>query len=179
MTDLSPDELRELENRAAEVEALDKKALASDPPYADEELDAKASAKRSRLLLELESAELLPGSADGLRRLKGYPLIAGYANAAAALDRYLDSPGYKRLVKVPRVTRLLDSRISLDWFRVPTNYVPKGATADDWLALCDLHFRDNEYSRSGSFFARLEGKLHRLDYRTELSKPRLYRAELA
>ena len=178
MTDVSQDELRELETRAAEVEALDAKAMASDPPYADEELDAKASAKRSRLLLELESAELLVPGTDR-RRLQRYPLLAAYAAAAAKLDHYLDSPGYKRLVKVPRVKRLLDSQVSLDWFRVPSNYVPKGASADDWLALCDLTFRDEERPRSGSVFTKLEGKLHRLDFRTELNKPKLYRAELA
>jgi hypothetical protein len=173
------DTLREIAALADEVDRRDAEASRGDEPYADEQLDAKLVARRSRLLLDLEVAGVLgPAERDRLATL-GLTQLVAYSDAAVAMDRYLDSPGYARLVKQPRVTRLLDSCVSLDWFRVPSGYVPDGVAADDWLALCEANFRANERPRAGSVFVRLEGKFHRLMFRTELNKPRLYRGVLA
>jgi hypothetical protein len=136
-------------------------------------------ARRSRLLLELEVADVL-GAAERDRLVAlGLGKLVSYSDAAVAMERYLDSPGYARLVKQPRPARIVDSLVSLDWFRVPSGYVPDGVDPDDWLALCEVNFRANERPRAGSTFVRLEGKFHRLMFRTELGRPRLYRAVLA
>ncbi|HEX8113831.1 MAG TPA: hypothetical protein VF516_39135 [Kofleriaceae bacterium] len=173
------DTLREIAALADDVDRLDAEASRSDEPYADEQLDARLVAKRSRLLLELEVAGVLGSAERGRLERLGLAKLVAYSDAAVAMDHYLDSPGYARLVKQPRVTRLVDSCVSLDWFRVPSGYVPDGVAPDDWLALCEANFRANERPRAGSVFVRLEGKFHRLMFRTELDKPRLYRAVLA
>jgi hypothetical protein len=173
------DALRELAALADEVDRLDAEASRGAEPYADEQLDARLVARRGRLLLELEVAGVLdPGGRDRLAT-RGLTSLVGYSDAAVAMDRYLGSPGYARLVKQPRAARLLDSRVSLDWFRLPSGYVPGGVDPDDWLALCEANFRAQERPRAGSVFVRLEGTFHRLLFRTELNRPRLYRAVLA
>jgi hypothetical protein len=169
------DELRELCELATLVDELDAEASVGAEPYSNVELDALLCAKRDRLLIELEVADVLSGHERA--RLEGLGLanLVGYSDAAVEMDRYLDSPGFARLVKEPRPTRLLDSQVSLDWFRKSTGYVPPGVDRYDWLALCERNFRGNN-PRAGSSWVRLEDHVHRLMFRTELNKPRLYRA---
>jgi hypothetical protein len=170
------DQLRDFEELAKLVDRLDVEASAGGEPYANVELDATLVAKRDRLLIELEVADVLGGSERARLVQLGLTTLIGYCDAAVEMDRYLDTPGYARLVKKPRVTRLLDSLVSLDWFRKPSGYVPAGVDSDDWLALCETNFRAHERPRAGSSFVRLEGSFHRLMFRTELTHPRLYRA---
>ena len=173
------DALREIAALAELVDQLDAEASKSAEPYADAKLDATLVAKRSRLLLELEVAGVLGGGERERLAKLGLAKLVAYSDAAVAMDRYLDSPGYARLVKQPRVTRIVYSVVSLDWFRVPSGYVPQGVDSYDWLALCETNVRANACTGAGSVFVRLEGKFHRLLYRTELSASRLYRAVLA
>jgi hypothetical protein len=170
------DLLREIAALADEVDRLDAEARASDEPYADEQLDATLVARRGRLLLELEVAGVLAGEARDRSAALGLGQLVAYGEAAAAMERYLGSPGYARLVKRPRPARLLDAAVALDWFRVPSGYTPAGVEPSDWLALCEANFRAHERPRAGSAFVRLEGAFHRLMFRTELGAPRLYRA---
>jgi len=170
------DSLHEIAALAELVDRLDAEASRGGEPYGDEQLDATLVAKRGRLLLELEVADVLGGSERERLAKLGLTRLVAYSDAAVAMGGYLGSPGYARLVKQPRPERLVDSLVSLDWFRVPSDYVPHGVDAHDWLALCELNFRANERPRAGSVFIRLEGTFHRLMFRTELGRPRLYRA---
>ena len=170
------DDLRAMAELAALVDRLDAEASSGAEPYTNVELDAPLVAKRDRLLIELEVAEVLGGGARSRLERLGLPALVAYSDAAVAMDQYLASPGYARLVEQPRPARLLDSLVSLDWFRKPSGYQAAGLAPDDWLALCDLNFRAAERPRAGSTYRRLEGAFHRLMFRTELTRPRLYRA---
>ena len=72
-----------------------------------------------------------------------------------------------------------DIRVSLDWFRQPSGYVPADVQELDWLALCEANFVANERPRAGRLYVRLEGAFHQLLFRTELGLQKLYRASLA
>ncbi|HEX3766572.1 MAG TPA: hypothetical protein VHW23_48090 [Kofleriaceae bacterium] len=107
------------------------------------------------------------------------PPAPGERTLTESIQCKAEHAGASDPVKQPRPARLVDAHVSLDWFRVPSGYVPGGVAADDWLALCEVNFRARERPRAGSVFARLEGTFHRLLFRTELGRPRLYRAVLA
>ena len=170
------DDLRAMAELAALVDRLDADASAGPEPYADVELDAMLVAKRDRLLIELDVAGVLgAGERERLAAL-GLTALVAYADAAVEMDRYLASPGYARLVNRPRPARVIDSLVSLDWFRRTSGYVAANLDPFDWLALCENNFRAHERPRAGSSFRRLEGSFHRLMFRTELRRPRLYRA---
>jgi hypothetical protein len=175
--------LHEIEQMADAVDLLDAQARVGGEPYADESLDAKLVAKRSRLLLELEVAGVLEPALAGTRaklvslRL---PQLLGYHDAAREMTRYFASPCRARLVKTPVPDRINDARVSLDWFRKSNGYTPAGIDALDWLALCEANFLANERPRAGSVFIRLEGSFHQLWFRSEVGQvPKLYRAERA
>ena len=172
--------LRELEAMAVGLDELDARARAGDEPYADRELHAQVEAKRRRVLLELEVAgALAPADREVRDRARGLglPKLAGYHEAACELERYLSSLARERLVRTPPPERLIDAYVSLDWFRVPSGYVPAGVDPLAWLALCELNFRAAERPRAGRLFVRLEGTFHQLDFRTEVGpEPHLYRA---
>lgn len=170
------DYLREVEAMAAEVDALDRQASQGPQPHSDVQLDATLVAKRGRLLLELDTAEvLLSGERTRLSAL-GLTGLLGYCDAAAAMARYWASPGYARLVKVAAPERVLDAPISLDWFRQPSGYTPANVSDDDWLALCEANFRANPREGAGTLFVRLQGSFHQLHFRIELDTSKLYRA---
>lgn len=176
----SDDLLREIEDMADAVDLLDAQARVGDQPYFDESLDAPLVAKRNRLLLELEVAQVLdPKLADTRAKLVALrlPQLVSYHDAAVAMTRYFGDPARARLVRAPVPARLNDARISLDWFRKPTGYAPPGVDAASWLALCETNFLAAPRSRCGSLFTRLEGRMHQLWFRTELAEPKLYRAE--
>lgn len=170
--------LREIEAMAEAVDALDVRAREGDEPYADEALDATLVAKRSRLLLELEVAEVLADSAGTRATLVALdlPRVLAYHDAARELTRYFSWPTRARLVKTPAPERVNDSRVSLEWFMLPTGYTPHGIDALDWLALCEANFVANERPRAGRVFVKLEGAFHQLLFRTEVGQPKLYRA---
>jgi hypothetical protein len=139
--------------------------------------EGRASARRERLLIELDVAGVL---ADGARahlveRDLG-PLVA-YHDAAVALRRYLASAARVRLVKTVPPVAVLEAAVSLDWFRVPSGYVAPGVEPDAWLALCEANFLVPRPTDSGERFVRLEGAIHRLLYRREVGPDaRLWRA---
>jgi hypothetical protein len=160
--------LAEIEGLAREVDRL---------AQGNEEEQVTAGAKRGRLLIELDVAGLLAGTEDVRMRVAKYPTLLGYHAAAVALLSYLASAARIRLVATAIGSKVIDSNISLDWFRVPSGYTPPGVSPHDWLALCERNFIDPMPTGGGSRYVRLEGKMHQLEFRLEVGpKPRLWRA---
>jgi hypothetical protein len=161
--------LADLEDLAAEVDRL----AASD----DEGDQVTAGARRGRLLIELDVSGLLAGTDEVGARLANRPTLRGYHEAAVALLSYLASAARIRLVATAIGSKVIDSNISLDWFRVPSGYTPPGVSPHDWLALCERNFIDPMPSGGGTRYVRLEGKMHQLLFRPEVGPaPRLWRA---
>jgi hypothetical protein len=166
---VTPALLADLERLALEVDRLDA-----------EREDATAYAKRQRLLIELDVSELLAGTDEVRARFASYPTLLGYHAACVALLGYHASAARIRLVATTIGSKVTDSLISLDWFRVPSGYTPPGVSAHDWLALCERNFIDPMPTGGGSRYVRLEGTMHQLLFRLELGpKPRLWRAVAA
>ncbi len=172
MPEIPDSALLDLETIAVEVDRL--------AATTDEESLARASARRQRLLIELDVSGLLGGTAMVRRRFEGLPTLLGYHEATIALMSYLASAARIRLVRAPIPLKVSDSLVSLDWFRVPSGYTPVGVSAHDWLAVCEANFRDPMPTGPGTRFVRLEGKSHVLQFRIEVGpEPRLWRAVLA
>jgi hypothetical protein len=71
------------------------------------------------------------------------------------------------IVRKPRPNGLLDSDVSIDWFRCPTGQTPEGMSPQRWLALVEREFESPPPFRAGRRFTRLEGHGCTLLYRTE------------
>jgi hypothetical protein len=180
---LASDEiLRDIEALAVELDALEQAARQGPEPYKDEQLDATVVAKRTRLLLELNVAGILTPSLAELARPKlvalGLTQSLRFHDAAMEMHRYFKSPGRARLVRKPAPDSVIDSDISLDWFMVPSGYVPDGVEPHVWLALCERNFGERLPDvRAGRMFLSLQGGFHQLLFRTELGPtPRMWRA---
>lgn len=164
--------LDQLEELAREVDRL--------AVETDEESEAKAFAKRQRLLIELDVAHLLTGQPEIGKRLAKHPALRRYHYACVAMANYHVSDARKRFVgkKVPN--KLTDGWVSLDWFRRSNGYVPDGVPEHDWTALCERNLIDPMPTGTGTRFVKLEGELHVLSYRIEEGpEPKLWRAEPA
>ncbi len=108
------------------------------------------------------------------------PALRGYYDATIAMMSYLASAARIRLVAAPIPLEVIDSPVSLDWFRVPSGYQPAGVSPHEWLALCERNFRDPMPAGTGTRFVRLEGKMHVLSFRREVGPdPKLWRAVIA
>jgi hypothetical protein len=165
------------------MDKLDRGARRLPEPYEDERLDAQIAAKRRMLLFELDVAGVLAvaGASEMRARLvaMGLENAVAYHDAAMAMHRYLGSPARERLVGRPVPADILECDVSLDWFRLPTRYVPEGISPAEWLALCELYYgRDVPANqRAGRRFLRLEGRMHQLLYRMEAgATSKLWRA---
>jgi hypothetical protein len=99
------DELRRLEARAAELDAM-----------TDE---ASADARRRTLLIELDVAGVLSGREAVEQELAELrlPVLGGYAAAARRLRTYLVSPERRRYVPDALAEDVVGARVSLDFFR--------------------------------------------------------------
>jgi hypothetical protein len=175
------DILREIEVMAGALDLLDTRARSGPIPYSDEQLYAEVCAKRQRVLFELEVANVIAPALGWRAKARlvdlGLARLAGYHNAAVALTRYYASRGYARLVAQPAPLRLLEGYVSLDWFRLPSDYAPAGVDPLDWLALCEHNLRAGDPPPVGRLFVKLEGALHQLWFRGEVgTAPHLYRA---
>lgn len=168
--------LGKLESLAREVDRL---------AQGDEDEQITAGARRGRLLIELDVSGLLDGREATRKRVENYPTLLGYHTAAVALLTYLESTARSRLVttaigSIAVGSRVIESNISLDWFRAPSDYIPIGVSPHEWLALCERNFIEPMPPGAGSRYVQLEGRMHRLEFRCEVgSKPRLWRAVLA
>lgn len=159
--------LRDLERIAVEVDAL---GTTTD--------DAFVTARRSRLLLELDVIGLF--GPDPTLDVEHLPRLRHYRDAAARLRSYLTSAARARYFLDPPPQTLLDANVSLDWFRAPAGQVPEGLADDDWLALCERNFVSPLPEGSGTRFVRLERRMYALQFRIEVgSAPKLWRATLA
>ncbi|MBX3156106.1 MAG: hypothetical protein KF773_08910 [Deltaproteobacteria bacterium] len=171
--------LRELEAMVAELDALDEQARDGGETYEDAELEARCAARRQRVLIELEVAGLFERSlADAARAaLAGLPALRAYHEAAMELHAYLDSRERAEIVRKPRPDSLLDSDVSLDWFRRPSGQTAEGIAPWTWLALGERAFENPAPFRAGRRFTRLAGQGCTLFYRTEAkAAPSLWRA---
>jgi hypothetical protein len=171
--------LRELETMAIELDALDEVARAGGDTYEDAELEARWSARRRRLLIELEVAGLFERSLTREARdaVAQLPALRAFHDAAMQLHAYLDSRERADVVRKPRPQSLLDSDVSIDWFRVPVGVVPDGMAAWTWLALVELQFERPPAFTTGRRFTRLAGRGCTLLYRTEArATPSVWRA---
>ncbi len=167
---MSDPTLDALEDLAREVDRL---AAASDAASI-----ARASARRQRLLIELDVAGLLTGEPEIGARVAHHPTLRGYHDACVALADYHASAARKRWLEGSVPAGPQQARVSLDWFRTPSPYVPPGVLPHAWLALCERNFIDPLPQGTGTRFVRLEGALHALHFRTEVDRePRLWRAE--
>src|SRR5437870_3807708 len=90
----------------------------------------------ARRRLVIPAGVLGAGERERLAAL-GLTALVAYADAAVEMERYLASPGYARLVRRPRPERVIDSLVSLDWFRRTSGYVAANLDPFDWLALCE------------------------------------------
>ena len=168
--------LREIEAMAEILDTLDPSPGGPSHTPAEPITAAQIYAKRQRTLLELEVANVLsPELGEGRTKLValGLPHLVAYHDAAVDLRHYLTRPTRARLVRTPPPERLLESRVSLDWFRRPSRYSPPGVADLDWLALCEANL--NGTTRPGCSFVKLEGAYHQLWTRVEIDAlPRLY-----
>ena len=161
--------LEELEQLAQEVDRLESTAT-------DEEASARVWARRQRLLIELDVSGLLEGTNALRARLERRPALAAYHAACLAMRDYLASAARARFFPPSATTPKHVPRISLDWFRRPSDYVPAGVTPHEWLALCERNFVEPLPSGEGTRFLRLEGTVHVMLYRRETGpEPVLWR----
>lgn len=166
--DIPNDQLARLEELALLVDRLEE---------GTEDEQVTAGAKRQRLLIELDVYGLLTGEAAVGRMLADFPTLLGYHEACVEMAAYHASPERARLVRRPPPARIAEGHVSLDWFRVPSDYVPADVSPADWLALCEINFLDPMPEGAGTRFVYLEGELHVLEYRIEATgAPVLWRA---
>ena len=175
---LSDELLRSLEDDAAVLDQLDPEDTlrAGLPP---EQVDALTAARRRTVLLGLRVAGLLQASTDAAdnaalrQRLQAAGLLTllGYLDAAAALRAYLGSDARARFFRDQAPPQdLLQSDVSLDWFRKASPPPPPGVTAHEWLALCEINFVRSRGAgpRAGRTYVKLEGRGTWLLYRTDV-----------
>lgn len=152
----------ELESLAREVEQLS--SSVSDPLL--------LSLRRRRLLVELDAWGLL---GEGHRVALGgeYRIIQTYAGAAKLLWGYYRAGVRGRYPSLVMYDRLTDGLVSMDWFRKPSGYVPVDYVRDPqgWLALCESIFAGLRPAPRGvgSVWLRLAGRIHKMEYRPEIS----------
>lgn len=118
--------LDELERRADELESLG----AAHP---------EAAAKRRFLIAGLDAAGVLgdrpPAGVDER------PLLAGYRDAAAELQRYLASDERRALVADAASPAVVGAPVSLDWFRRPSPRPDASEHPFHWLAAGEATLR--------------------------------------
>ncbi len=174
----SDDVLRDLEDRALLLDQLDPEdTLRSGLP--GESLDALTAARRRTVLLGLRIAGLLTSEPAALASLRPrlaslvLPTLEGYLDAAVALRAYLRSaaraellpPGDKDLLD-----DLLQSAVSLDWFRKATPPGPATLPPDHWLARCEAAFLRARPAgpSAGRTYTKIDGVGTWLHYRSDL-----------
>lgn len=180
------DVLLELEGAAALLDQLDPEdTLRPNPP--DEARDALTSARRRTILLGLRTAGLLgadPTERAALRRrlvATQRPTLLGYLDAATALRAYASS-AERDAALPPFGDDLLQSAISLDWFRKGPPTGPAELSPARWLARCEAAFlRARPVGpRAGRTFTQIGGAGVWLHHRRDLGPHvSLWRAELA
>ncbi|MCE9579511.1 MAG: hypothetical protein K8W52_40695 [Deltaproteobacteria bacterium] len=167
--------LRSAEALAREVDALD----TADADELPEEIAATLSARRQRLLIDLDACGVFDGLASTREELvrHGLESLVGYHDAATALGRYLASPERAALVPgVPPPRKLLDSMFSLDWFRRPGSDRGHPLPRHVFAGWCERMMKDTE-DTDGMSWVKFVGKMHVVHYRREVAAaPRLYRA---
>ncbi|MFO0748035.1 MAG: hypothetical protein U1F43_20600 [Myxococcota bacterium] len=176
------DMLEDAEAECAKFEVLDEVARAED--YRDVTRDAEAAAKRRTLLFSLETLGVIwiPFAKTMRQRLEllGLTRLLAYHDAAVRLDAYLHSEWRARVGPQRRPPRaLLDSAVSLDWFRLPPSPRPAGTDPDEWLAVCERNFVSWPQTgpESGRMYLVLFDRGACLEYRLEAAPmPRLWRA---
>jgi hypothetical protein len=142
-----PEELDELERRAAELDALP-------APRTAEEAGTQ-SAKRRFLLVALDHAGVLGDQPPG--GLVERPLLAGYRDAAVELRRYLASDERRALVAGAPPSDVLGAPVSLDWFRHPSARPNPLERPFHWLAAGEAALRAAQLDASagaGEVFVR-------------------------
>lgn len=162
------------EDIAREVDDRD----VADADELPEEVAATLYARRQRLLIELDTCGVLDGEAATRAELVAHGLarLVEYHDAATALRRYLASPERAALVDTTPPARLLDARISLDWFRRPGVDRGRPLPPHVFLAHCERMILDLT-GTTGSRWAKFLGVTHVLHYRREVADaPRLFRA---
>jgi hypothetical protein len=171
VSDVSDNLLADLEVIAVDVDRL--AATAS-----DDDTRGRLSARRQRLLIELDVVGVFDpgGELRGRVAKLGLEKLVGYCDAAAALWMYYASSTRDRLVDAPRPARLVDGAFSLDWFRVPSGYMPAGVDPHEWLAQCELAFTSPKPTGGGNRWTRLHGRMHVMSFRGEITnEPKLVR----
>ncbi|MCG8419054.1 MAG: hypothetical protein MJE77_14050 [Proteobacteria bacterium] len=133
--------LRDLEKRAAELDALVREAAQTDTQ--NEETRAAISAKRRFLLLDLAAAGLLHEAHETDKRLWlttwQLPVLLDYFEAALKLRSYFASVDRRAYIENVGVESILGARVSIDWFRLP-HPVPEGFRPEQWLGACESFF---------------------------------------
>lgn len=166
--------LRDLEDTALLLDQLDPEdTLRSGLP--SEALDALTAARRRTVLLGLRTAGLLnpdPAALAALRtRLGALQLstLARYLDAAAALRVYLSSAARAELLPAGS-DDLLQSAVSLDWFRKASPPGPAPLSPDRWLALCEAAFLRARPAGplAGRTYTKIDGVGAWLYYRSDL-----------
>lgn len=171
----SDDVLRDLEDAAVLLDQLDPEdTLRSGLP--SEALDALTAARRRTVLLSLRIAGLLSSDPAELAilhtriRSLQLPTLAGYVDAAMALRSYLQSATRAELLP-PSGDDLLQSAVSLDWFRKGSPAGPATTSPERWLALCEAAFLRTRPTGplAGRTYTKLEGLGVWLHYRSDLA----------
>ncbi len=140
--------------------------------------EATAFAKRQRLLIELEVAQLLAGGPVTSQQLEKFPMILAYYHASLLLASYQTSQERLKMMQTWPEFNPAQQHVSLDWFRQLSTSVPAGFTPFQWLALCERNFCDPMPKDTGTRFVKIAGALRILYYRREVERqPKLYRVE--
>jgi hypothetical protein len=168
-----PEELDELERRAAELDA-------APPPRTAEDAGTQSGTRRF-LLLALDHAGVL-----GERPPEGLderPLLAGYRDAAAELRRYLASEDRRSMVAGAPASGVVGAVVSLDWFRHPSPRPNPLERPFRWLAAGEAALgaaQLDEHSGTGEVFVRRGEDWWAFDWRRDDGvTPALFRARPA
>lgn len=183
----APDEdapLRELEQRAARWDALREATPLVPLAPGQEVAAAELLVRRRQLLAELEEHGLFTDAfgtvkMQALRRW-GLPVLAGYAESAWRLFQYLRSPERDRWALPAPSKRLLEDRVSVDWFRLPHEGV-NGPEPFATLAFCEDALRRAKVpdAPAGELYALGDRGWWRLAWRRDLElTPALVAARL-
>jgi hypothetical protein len=168
-----PEELDELERRAAELDA-------APAPRSAEDAGTQSGTRRF-LLLALDHAGVLGEQPpDGLDER---PALAGYRDAAAELRRYLASEERRSLVAGAPPSGVLGAAVSLDWFRHPSPRPNPLERPFHWLAAGEAALRAAQLdgrSGAGEVFVRRGSDWWIFDWRRDDGvTPALVRAHAA